>query len=66
MSIKSYLFILFLIFLASGSSVGLLLFYMNPESEMSIALSLMGTGFFLASSSFLSMFLFFLKKIYYR
>lgn len=26
----------------------------------------MGTGFFLASSSFLSIFLFFLKKIYYR
>jgi hypothetical protein len=47
-------------------SIGLLLFYMNPESDPKMAFWLMGTGVFLASSSFLSVFLFFFKKIYYR
>ena len=68
MPIKSYIFILFLIFGASISSVLLLLFYMNPvpTETRNIALFLMGTAFFLSSTSFLAPLLFFMKKIYYR
>gem|GEM_PF-6957480 len=63
---KSYFLILFIIFLVSGSSVGLLLFYMNPFSDIKMAIVLMGIGASLCSISFLAPFLFFIKKIYYR
>ncbi len=63
---STYFLILFLIFLSSSSSVGLLLFYMNPVSEPAIAFSLMWLGLFLASSSLLTFVIFFTKKIYYR
>ncbi|MBP9779943.1 hypothetical protein KBD33_04970, partial [Candidatus Gracilibacteria bacterium] len=63
---STYFLILFLIFISSSASVGLLLFYMNPVSEPIIAFSLMGLGVFLASSSLLAFLIFFTKKIYYR
>lgn len=66
MPIRLYLSLLFIILLASGVSVAVLLFYMDPLNDPSLAFSLMATGVFLASSSFLSMFIFFTKKIYYR
>lgn len=66
MSLKSYLFILLLIFLSSASSVGLLLFYMNPLSDLKMSFSLMGIWVFLLSSSFLAPIIFFIKKVYYR
>lgn len=66
MSLKPYYFILLVIFLSSAASVILLYFYLNPELETVIAFSLMWSALFLAGSSFLSLFLFFLKKIYYR
>lgn len=66
MSLRPYFFILFLIFLSSGSSILLLLFYMNPENDLKMAFLLMSTAIFLAGSSFLSFFIFFIKKVYYR
>jgi hypothetical protein len=66
MSLKPYYFILFIIFLSSSASAVLLLYYLNPELDPKIAFSLMSAALFLAGSSFLSLFLFFLKKIYYR
>lgn len=66
MSLKPYFFILFIIFLSSSSSVVLLVFYLNPELDTKLAFSLIGFALFLVGSSILSMFLFFLKKIYYR
>lgn len=68
MSLKSYLFILFIIFCSSAGSIVLLLFYMNPlpwESQK-IAFSLMALALFLTSSSLLAPLVFFIKKIYYR
>lgn len=66
MSIRLYFFLLFIIFLASSTSIGLLYFYMNPVPNPERALVLMGMGIFLACSSLLAPILFFLKKIYYR
>lgn len=66
MSLKPYFFILFIIFLSSSASAGLLFFYLNPEQDPKLAFSLMTIALVLSGSSFLSVFLFFLKKIYYR
>lgn len=66
MSLKPYYFILLVIFLSSAASAILLYYYLNPEMETKIAFSLMGAALFLAGSSFLSLFIFFIKKIYYR
>ena len=66
MSLKPYFFILLVIFLSSSTSALLLLYYMSPEKDIQTALILMGISVFLASSSILSMFIFFVKKIYYR
>ncbi len=68
MSLKSYLFILFIIALTSIGSIALLLFYMNPipEDTRKIAFYLMWGAVFLASSSLLAPVIFFIKKIYYR
>lgn len=66
MSLKPYFFILFIIFLSSSASAGLLLFYLNPELDPKLAFSLMTIALILTGSSFLSGFLFFCKKIYYR
>ena len=66
MSLKPYFFILLIIFLSSSASAILLFFYLNPEIHPSFAFSLMGIALLLAGSSFLSAFLFFAKKIYYR
>jgi hypothetical protein len=66
MSLKPYFFILLVIFLSSSASAGLLYFYLNPEQDPKLAFSLMAIALTLAGSSFLSVFLFFLKKIYYR
>ncbi len=68
MSLKSYLFILFIIACTSVSSIILLLFYMNPvpDDARKIAFYLMWGAIFLASSSIFSPIIFFIKKIYYR
>lgn len=66
MTLKPYFFILLIIFLSSSASATLLLFYLNPEQDPHLAFSLMIVAVALAGSSFLSVFLFFLKKIYYR
>lgn len=68
MSLKSYIFILFIITCTSIGSIGLLLFYMNPipEDTRNIAFYLMWWAIFLAGSSILAPILFFIKKIYYR
>ncbi len=66
MPLRAYFFILFLIFLASIASIAMLYFYMDPTTAILMAFSLMGMAVFLAWSSFLSLTLFFLKKIYYR
>lgn len=68
MSLKSYLFILFVIALTSSGSIALLLFYMNPvpTEARQMAFSLMGIAIFLAGSSILAPVIFFMKKVYYR
>lgn len=66
MPLRAYFFILFLIFLASSTSMLMLYFYMDPTTAVMMGFSLMGTGVFLAGSSLLSLTLFFMKKIYYR
>lgn len=68
MSLKSYLFILFVIAITSMGSIALLLFYMNPipDDTREIAFYLMWGAVFLASSSLLAPVIFFVKKIYYR
>ncbi len=66
MPLRAYFFILFLIFLASVSSMAMLYFYMDPTTAIMMWFSLMGIGLFLATSSFLSLALFFIKKVYYR
>lgn len=66
MSLKPYFFILLIICASSSLSGLLLLYYMSPEKDIQTALILMGVSVFLASSSILSMILFFMKKIYYR
>ena len=66
MPLRAYFFILFLIFLASSTSIAMLYFYMDPTTALCMAFSLMSMAVFLASSSLTSLVLFFLKKIYYR
>ncbi|MBC7498484.1 hypothetical protein H7170_02460 [Candidatus Gracilibacteria bacterium] len=66
MPLRAYFFILFLIFLASSSSMAMLYWYMDPTTNMMMGFSLMSMGLFLTGSSFLSLALFFVKKIYYR
>lgn len=66
MTIRLYMFILMIIFLTSGLSVTLLLFYMNPLSNPELSLILLSIGVFLFASSLLSPIIFFMKKIYYR
>ena len=44
----------------------MLYFYMDPTTALVMAFSLMSMAVFLASSSLLSLILFFIKKIYYR
>lgn len=66
MTIRLYAFILLIILITSVSSATLLVNFMNPESSMTLAFSLMGVSVFLASSSLLTFFIFFIKKVYYR
>ena len=66
MPLRAYFFILFLIFLASLSSMAMLYFYMDPTTAIMMWFSLMWVGLFLTASSFLSLAFFFIKKIYYR
>lgn len=61
-----YLLVILIIFLSSVTSVMLLFFYMNPEVNMTVGLSIMGVASFLSMSSFLSLFIYLFKKIYYR
>ncbi len=66
MPLRAYFFILFLIFAASSASMAMLYWYMDPTTNVMMGFSLMSMGLFLALSSFLSLLLFFTKKIYYR
>jgi hypothetical protein len=66
MPLRAYFFILFLIFLASSASMAMLYWYMDPTTNVMMGFSMMGMGLFLTLSSFLSLGLFFVKKIYYR
>lgn len=65
-SIKIYLLTLLIIFLTSSVSILLLLYYMDPESNLSVAYSVMWTAAFLTITSILTLIIFFFKKIYYR
>jgi hypothetical protein len=66
MPLRAYFFILFLIFLASSASMAMLYWYMDPTINVMMGFSLMSMGLFLTGSSFLSLALFFIKKVYYR
>ena len=66
LSIKIYILVLSIIFVTSVTSALLLFFYMDVESNMKVGFTTMGTAFFLSISSFLSLIIFFFKRIYYR
>ncbi len=66
MKIRIYLLTLFIILLTSLTSVLLLFFYMDIESNFKIAIGSMFIASFLFLSSILTLLIFFLKKIYYR
>lgn len=61
-----YLLIIFIIFLSSTTSTLLLFFYMNVENNLIVGFTIIGIASFLASSSFLSLLIYFFKKIYSR
>jgi hypothetical protein len=46
--------------------MAMLYWYMDPTTNVMMGFSMMGMGLFLTLSSFLSLGLFFVKKIYYR
>lgn len=58
--------ILWIIFLTSTLSATLLLFYLDPETNFTVALTAMGIAAFLAMASFSSIVFYAFKKIYYR
>lgn len=66
LKIRMYLLTLIIIFATSICSSLLLFFYMNVESNLRISLITMWTAVFLSVSSFLTLLIFFFKKIYYR
>lgn len=61
-----YLLMILIIFLSSVASALLLFFYMNVENNLVVGLTIMGVACFLAGSSFLALFLYLFKKLYYR
>lgn len=65
-TIKVYLLILFIIFLTSLLSMILLFYYMDPESNLNVAIVTIATASFLCLSSFFTLIIYFFKKIYYR
>ena len=66
LKIKMYLLTLVIIFMTSIISTLLLLFYMNVETNLRVWFVIMWTAIFLSLSSFLTLLIFFFKKIYYR
>lgn len=65
-TIKLYLLTLLIIFLTSSVSMALLLYYMDPDSNLKVAYITIGVAAFLCISSLLSLIIYFFKKIYYR
>ena len=66
MRTKSSLLILSLTFFSSVLSATLLLFYLDPESNFTVAFSTMGVAVFLAIASSVAIILYAFKKVYYR
>ncbi|MDD2565822.1 MAG: hypothetical protein PHZ26_01755 [Candidatus Gracilibacteria bacterium] len=65
-TIKAYLLTLFIIFLTSLLSMILLFYYMDPESNLSVAIATITTASFLSLSSLFTLVIYFFKRIYYR
>lgn len=65
-TIRLYLLTLTIICLTSVLSMILLWKYMNPENNIQVSYITIWVAFFLAVSSFLSLIIYFFKKIYYR
>lgn len=65
-STSVYLVTLAIIFLTSSISMLLLFYYMDPESNIKVAITTIGIATFLTLSSFLTLIIYFFKKIYYR
>lgn len=66
MKLKVYLLILLVIFATSTASALLLFFYMNIETNPTLGYVAMGIACLLSGSSFLGLFLYAFKRIYYR
>jgi hypothetical protein len=66
MNLRIYSLILTIILISSLTSIFLLLYYMNPETDLSFSFALMSLAVILAGSSILAFLIFFIKKIYYR
>jgi hypothetical protein len=66
MKSKTSFLILWIILFSSVLSAALLLFYLDPESNFTVAFVAMGVAAFLAVSSSLALVLYGFKKVYYR
>ena len=64
--IRAYLFTLVLIFFTSTISLFLLLYYMDPESNLKVAIVTISIATFLSLCSIFTIIIYFFKKIYYR
>lgn len=65
-TIKAYLLTLLIIFFTSILSIILLFYYMDPESNLKVAIATITVAAFLSWSSFTTLVIYFFKKIYYR
>lgn len=66
MTRKLLLFIIFIIFLISSLTLGLIFNYLDPYRNELLSLITLFLTFLLFSTSFFSMLIYFIKKIYYR
>ncbi|EKE29037.1 MAG: hypothetical protein ACD_2C00245G0002 [uncultured bacterium (gcode 4)] len=65
-TIKIYLLTLLIIFSTSVLSMLLLFYYMDPESNLKVAIATISVASFLTLASFMTLAIYFFKKIYYR
>lgn len=65
-TIRIYLITLVIIFFISSLSLLLLLYYMDPETNLSVAIVTISVASFLTICSIITILIYFIKKIYYR
>ncbi len=66
MRVSPYITLLSIILSCSGVSALLLYLYLDPEKNLTVAYATMGLALGLAVASFMSLLLYFFKRVYYR